>query len=288
MTGFTEKKFDSENFSVRISIKSLNHRFFDWSYHGNQIGEIENKLRVISQKRLHRGKVEVFIRFDYCDSEGWELRVNEAVLSEILSSLERASSKMLKNVSFSVGSLLNMYPVIELKRKDFTEEEVIFLEKSFEKTLDELMRMKIREGCELKKEIQKHVQIIERAVGHILKLSKKHPLLIQKKLKERLKILEYEGPLSGRKLEEEVAYLAQKYDLSEEIERLKSHLLSLQCLLGQKEEKPVGKKIDFFAQEIYREANTLNSKAQNIEIIKESLVIKGEVESIRQQSQNIE
>ena len=87
---------------------------------------------------------------------------------------------------------------------------------------------------------------------------------------------------------EESAYLAQRYDLAEEIVRLKSHLAALKELLSPKVKDPVGKNLDFIAQELYREANTSNSKSQDIEIIKESLFVKGEIESIRQQVQNIE
>jgi len=87
---------------------------------------------------------------------------------------------------------------------------------------------------------------------------------------------------------EEAAYLAQRYDLSEEILRLESHLGSFKNLLSPKNEEPSGKMLDFVAQELYREANTINSKSQDIEITKASLAIKGEVETIRQHVQNIE
>jgi uncharacterized protein (TIGR00255 family) len=104
----------------------------------------------------------------------------------------------------------------------------------------------------------------------------------------RLEELTSEIPVSQERLEEEAAYLAQRYDLKEEIMRLKSHLSYAQELLSPKHEDPVGKKFDFIAQELYRETNTINSKSQDIEIIRESLAVKSEVESIRQQAQNLE
>ncbi|MFC2169185.1 endoribonuclease YicC domain-containing protein, partial [Acidobacteriota bacterium] len=117
---------------------------------------------------------------------------------------------------------------------------------------------------------------------------KKQPLLMREKFMGRLKELDNKTVLSEGKLDEEIAYLAQRYDLSEEIARLKCHLNYFHELLSPKKADLVGKKLDFIAQELFREANTINSKAQDIEIIRESLTIKGEVESIRQQVQNLE
>ncbi|TEU05786.1 MAG: YicC family protein, partial [Candidatus Aminicenantes bacterium] len=88
MTGFAEKKFDSKTLSAKISIRSLNHRFLDWSYRGAQIGGVENKLRAIFQRKLHRGRIEVFFELNYLDPSFWELRINEDLLQKILSSLE--------------------------------------------------------------------------------------------------------------------------------------------------------------------------------------------------------
>jgi uncharacterized protein (TIGR00255 family) len=94
--------------------------------------------------------------------------------------------------------------------------------------------------------------------------------------------------LSEDRIAEEAAYIAQRYDLTEEVKRLKCHLDLVRELLSPESEEPIGKKLDFIAQEIFREANTLNSKSQDIDIIRESLTIKAEVESIRQQVQNLE
>jgi uncharacterized protein (TIGR00255 family) len=288
MTGFAERKFDSKTLSAKISIKSLNHRFLDWNYRGAQIGELENKLRAIFQKKLHRGRVEVFFELNYLDPSFWELRINENLLQKIISSLEKLSSRMGKSVNFSAENMFNLPNVAEFKRKNFSKEEAAFLENSFKKTLAEVVRMRKREGMEMAKEIRKHLQNIKQAVSQIEKLAKKQPILIREKLKKRMKELKHEAPLSDERIAEEASYLAQRYDLTEEIERLKSHLAYVLDLLSPEREEPVGKKLDFVAQEIYREANTINSKSQDIEIVRGSLAVKEEVESIRQQVQNIE
>ena len=288
MTGFAEKRFDAKTLSAKISIRSLNHRFLDWNYRGTQIGEVENRLRAVSQRKLHRGRVEVSLDLSYSDPSTWELHINEDLLWKILSSLERLSSRMGKMVNFSVENMFSLPHVVELKRKNFSGEEADFLERSFERTLDEVLRMRRREGRETGKKIRSHLNNIRQSVKRVEKLAKKQPFLVREKLRRRLKELNHEASLSEERFVEEVAYYAQRYDLSEEILRLKCHLDYILDLLSSKREEPVGKKLDFVAQELYREANTINSKSQDIEIVKESLTIKGEVESIRQQVQNIE
>lgn len=287
MTGFAEKRFYSKTLSAVIKIKSLNHRFLDWSYHGEEIGDLENKLRAMAQRKLRRGRLEVSLELSFLDSSNWSLHINEALLRKMFSSLERISSRMRKSISFSVDSIFNLPHVVELRRKNLSGEQAAFLEKSFERTLEEVLRMRKREGSEMKREIHKYLERTRQIVNRIDRLHNKQPLLIKEKMRQRLKVLSGD-PLREERLAEEAAFFAQRYDLKEEIARLKSHLDYALKLISSRSEEPVGKKLDFIAQELYREANTINSKSQDIRIIKESLAVKGEVESIRQQVQNIE
>lgn len=288
MTGFAEKKYNSKTFSVKVTIKSLNHRFFDWSLRGGQIGELESRLRSICQQQIHRGRIDVHLDMNFSDPSRWQLQINEDLLAEILTSLESIAAQTKKNVTFAVENIFNIPHIAELKRKDFTPEEMAFIEDSFTKTLQELIRIRAREGRLLKRDIRGHIAVVKQALLRIERLGKKQPALIREKLKERLQELGNHALLSEEKLIEETAFMAQRYDLAEEIERMKSHLDHFQELLVSKEREPVGKKLDFIAQELFREANTINSKAQDINIIKESVKAKGELESIRQQVQNLE
>ncbi len=288
MTGFAEKRFSSKNLTVAITIRSLNHRFLDWNYRGDQIGEVENSLRAIAQKKLHRGRIEVFLELSYLDSSNWSLTINEELLRRILLSTEKISSRMKKSLSFSVKDMFGLPHVVEMRRKAFSQEQTAFLEKCFEKTLDEVLKLRQREGREIAREIQIYLKNIRQMVNRIDKLHKKQPVLIKEKMARRLKELDHEGALTEEKLAGEAAFFAQRYDLTEEIVRLKSHLDFAGELFSPKNKGPFGKKLDFIAQELYREANTINSKSQEIAIVKESLAIKGEVENIRQQVQNIE
>jgi uncharacterized protein (TIGR00255 family) len=288
MTGFAEKFFESKSFTLKITIKSLNHRFLDWNFRAGQLGELESRLRGLCQKNLSRGRIDVFIDVQFTDPSRWEVRINEELLAKLVASLEQVSGRLKRDINFSVDHIFGIPHVIEMKRKDLTEAEVEFIEKCFAKTLKELVRGRLDEGRRMKADILTHIKVLRQAVREIEKLGKKQPLLIRNRFKDRLKELGQEARIPQEKLIEETAYMAQRYDLSEEIARLKSHLQYIQELLVSKDKEPVGKKLDFVAQELFREANTINSKAQDIAIVQKSLTVKGELESIRQQVQNLE
>lgn len=288
MTGFSEKRFHSKTLSIRMSIRSLNHRYMDWNYNGPWIGEVENKLRRICQEKILRGRIDVFLELKFLNQSSWDIQINENLLEKIFSSLEKSSSKLGRALNFSMENLFRIPQVIEIKRKDFGGEEIAFLERSFEKTLDDVLQQRRREGREIGKVIREGVLNIKQYVKRIEKLSQRQPFLIKDKLRQRLKELMKDIPPLEERLIEEAAYHAQRYDLNEEISRLKSHLNYAEQLLSPQRGKPRGRKLDFIAQEIYRETNTISSKSQDTEITQETLAIKGELEGIRQQVQNVE
>ncbi len=288
MTGFAERSFHSKTLSAKFSIRSLNHRFLDWNYRGAQVGEVENKLKAVTQKKLHRGRIEVSLELDHLAPSSWELVVNDNLLRKVLTSLDRLSSRMKKKVNLSLDNIFNLPHLVELRRKEFSEKQKAFLVRSFEKTLDEVLMMREREGREIAKELRSRLARIGQIARRVEKRHKMQPALIKEKLRKRLKELSREAPLSEEKLTEETFFYVQRFDLAEEMMRLRSHLDYSLKLISPARQEPVGKKLDFVCQELYREANTINSKSQDFEIIKESLLIKGEVESIRQQLQNIE
>ena len=288
MTGYAEKRFVHKSFSLKISIRALNHRFLDWNYRGAPLGNVEDKLRYLCQQKLHRGRIEVLVDMNFSGADKWEFHINQDLLDKILIGLDKAAKASRRQIAFSLENLLNTPHVVQFRRRDFTKEDAKFLEQSFDKTLDLLIKERAREGREIRRQLSTHAQNIKTLVSQIEKRAVKQPLLIKQKLMERLQDLNRDETFPEGKLAEEASLLAQRYDLTEEIARLKSHMQYLREQLDSKDPGPVGKKLDFLAQELYREANTLNSKAQDIEMIRKSLALKSEVESIRQQLQNIE
>jgi uncharacterized protein (TIGR00255 family) len=287
MTGFGEKRFSAPGLRVKISVKSLNHRFFDWNYKGTPLGDAENRLRALAQRRLLRGRVEAAVDIDFQDPSSWEVEINEALLEKVLGTMEKASRRMGKAVSFPLDSIFRIPQLVEIKRRELTPRVKSFLEKAFDKTLDEVLKERRREGRETARQVRKHLLSIRQSLRTIMILARTQPHFIREKLARRIKDLNGEL-LEGEKVEGEVAYLAQKADIAEETARLKSHVDAFEQWVGEKQKEPVGRMLDFLAQEISREANTINSKSQDIAITKASLAIKGDVESIRQHIQNIE
>ncbi len=288
MTGFAERSFDSPTLRVKFAIKSLNHRFFDWSYKGAAIGDLENRLRVLCQERLHRGRIEVILDLHFPHPSSWDVTVNVGLMEKIVSALDRASRRLHHQIRVTADSLLRIPQIMELRRKEFSRGEIAFLEKCFGRTLDDVLAARVQEGKKTAVQLKTHVVNVRKAVARLERLIRKHPKMLRYKLRRKVMEANNAASASRERLAEEVAYLTQRYDVSEELHRLKCHLeTALQTIASPKGE-PAGKMLDFLAQELYREANTLNSKSQDIDVTREGLLIKGEVESIRQQVQNLE
>jgi uncharacterized protein (TIGR00255 family) len=288
MTGFAEKNFSSSTLRLKISIKTLNHRFFDWSYKGAPIGEAESRLRVLCQKRIRRGRVEVFLELVPLRPESWDFHLNEGLLEKILASLDHVSRRTGRRLEISLDSLFRVPQLVEVNRKALGPKEAALIERSFSRTLDGVLALRRREGLETARQLRAHLAAVRRFVSRAEGRFKRQPALLKAKLKKRLSDLNGGAPVPEGKLAEEASFLAQRYDLAEEIGRLKNHLNSFEAFLSPKVGEPVGRQLDFLAQELNREANTLASKSQDIRITRESLAIKNELESIRQHVQNIE
>ena len=288
MTGFAERNFASPTLRLKISIKTLNHRFFDWSYKGVPLGEAESRLRAVCQKRIRRGRVEVYLDLVSLSPESWNFTLNDGLLEKILASLDRVSRRTGRRLEISLDSLFRVPQLVEVNRKALGPKETAFLERSFSRTIDDVLELRRREGRETARQLRVHIASIRRFVSRIEAQFRRQPALLKAKIKKRLSDLNGGAPVSEGKLAEEASFLAQRYDLAEEIGRLKTHLDSFEAFLSPKVGEPVGRQLDFLAQELNREANTLASKSQDILITRESLAVKNELESMRQHVQNIE
>lgn len=288
MTGFAERSFSSPTLRLKISIKTLNHRYFDWSYKGAPVGEVESRLRALCQKRIRRGRVEIFLDVVSLSPESWSFTLNEGLLEKILASLDRVSRRTGRRLEISLDSLFRVPQLVEVNRKALGPKEADFLERSFSRALDDVLELRRREGRETARQLRVHLAAVRRFVARAEDRFKRQPAFLRERIKKRLRDLNGSVPVSEGKLAEEASFQAQRYDLAEEIGRLKTHLDSFEGFLSPKVGEPVGRQLDFLAQELNREANTLASKSQDIRITRESLAIKNELESIRQHVQNIE
>ena len=115
MTGYAEMRFVHKEFSAKISIRTLNHRFLDWNYRGTPIGAIEDKMRSLCHRRLHRGRIDVLMDVNFFGPEKWEFHINQELLNRVLSGLDIAMEAQ-KNITLSLGNLLNIPQVVEFRR----------------------------------------------------------------------------------------------------------------------------------------------------------------------------
>jgi len=288
MTGFAERSFDSTTLRLKIAVKTLNHRFFDWSYKGAAIGDVENRFRILCQEKIHRGRIEVALDLHHPDPSSWDVKINEGLLEKILGALDRTSARLGKDIPVSAESLFRIPQILELQRKTFTPAETDFLERSFLRTLEDVIKARREEGRKTVAQLEVHILKVRKSVRRLEARMRRQPKLVRQKLRQKVREMNNHNSASEERLAEEVAYLTQRYDVSEELHRLKCHVDTASELLRSRKGEPAGKMLDFLAQELYREANTLNSKSQDIEVTREGLLVKGEVESIRQQVQNLE
>jgi len=287
MTGFAEKSFNSGNLRVKIFIKTLNHRFFDWVFKGPGLGELENELRTACQKKISRGRVEILVEIDFLSPDSWQFTINRPLLKKMISEFKALADETGLQFNLTLGELLRLPPVITINQRELTRSDKNFILAAFDETLEEILKQREKEGREINRQLHRHLNRIKKSLTVIENLFKRQPGELRQKLVKKLKDLNHNA-LSEDRLSEEVAYLMQKFDVVEEINRLKSHLKAVAELLAPGVGEPVGKKLDFLAQELSREANTLNAKAQDPGIIKHCLLIKNEIESMRQQVQNLE
>jgi uncharacterized protein (TIGR00255 family) len=289
MTGFAERSFSSPTLRAKISLKSLNHRYLDWSYKGAPLGKLENRLRAACQKSIRRGRVEASLDMTFLDPAGWELFINQPLLAKLLDALKKAAGRRHSEVRFAVDNVFHIPNVVDLRHKGLRRKEAELLARAFESTLADLVRARRREGRAIESQLRSQVRTIRRSLGRIERRFRAQRGRLREKLRQRLREVPNTAPLSEERLTQETALLVQRCDITEEIVRLKSHLEAVgDWLSSRKKAGSPGRMLDFLSQEILREANTINSKSQDLTITRECLTLKGEVEAIRQQVQNLE
>ncbi|MBN2198927.1 MAG: DUF1732 domain-containing protein [Candidatus Aminicenantes bacterium] len=288
MTGFAERTFASPSLRVKIGLKSLNHRFLDWSYKGAPLGLLENRLKSACQKRILRGRVEAALEITRLDPSGWDIFINEPLLARLIRSLEKASAGTRTEIRFAVDNVFRIPYLAELRPKGLRRKEADFLARCFERTLDDLVRARRREGRDIVRQLRGHARTIRRGCLRIERRFLSRHRLLPEQVRRKFKEQGGGEKLPEERVVQEAALQAQRLDITEEITRLKSHLEAVENGLSPRRREPRGRMLDFLSQELLREVNTIISKSQDLALIRESLALKGEVESIRQQVQNLE
>lgn len=289
MTGFGRAiSEEGTSRSFTIEIKTVNHRYFDLNVRmPRTLVSLENKVRETINSKISRGKVDVFISQNSYDEQDREICFNEEISDNYFKCLEKIKGKydIINDISIS---LIAKFPeVITMEKKEEDLEQVWeSLRTPLIEALDGLVDMRKKEGEKLHEDILVKCNNIKQLVDEI---EEKSPIVVKEyklKLEGRLSELLESTVIDENRIATEVAIFADKASIDEEIVRLNSHVVQLKENLLK--EEPVGRKLDFIVQEMNREANTIASKANDLEIINSVINIKNYIEKIREQVQNIE
>lgn len=287
MTGFARASGSSKKGGWVVEIRSLNHRYFEFSLKvPPSLYSFEDRIRELCQRQIRRGKVTVNINEKHA-SDLEEVTLDDKVLRFYLSVIQKVQRRFHLKGPLSVGDLLTLPRIFSVEKKGEVPEKLwSALRPVLEKALGRLLHSRAREGKVLAKDLRVRLREIERGILHIEERAKRLPQEYYQKLSERIRSLFEEKMSTHERVWQEAVLLAERADVTEEIVRLKSHLHLFKEKMTAKEE--VGKELDFILQEMNREINTISAKGQDAGVSKRVILIKAELEKIREQIQNIE
>ena len=290
MTGFGRGLETADNYEIECEIKGVNHRYLDINIRmPRRYTALEELIKEEVKKKVSRGRLEISININKTNYDARNIKVDKELAIAYHSNLKELAEKLDISPQISIIDLFRLPEVFSLE--DETEDLTLIgkiLCKSVNDALDGFLRMRIQEGEKLVTDIIKRNDFIDSQVEVI---EARSPVVTQEyaeKLRIRLAELDDldKAAIDESRLMFEIALFADKSNITEEIVRLKSHISYLRELLTQ--QQAIGRKCDFLLQEMFREINTVGSKASDLEINKNVVEIKAELEKIREQIQNIE
>lgn len=288
MTGYGKSEQTIDSLNVTVEIKSVNHRYFEFSARvPREYGFLEEKLKKYCNSLITRGKVECYVSVEDLEEREMEVNVNETLAAGYVKALKELSERFGLKDDISAVTLSRYPDVITLHKASEDEERIWNAVKTVAETaVSKFIEMRETEGCKLRVDILSRADYIIECVEFIEGRSPETVREYNEKLKQRMKELLGDAAVDEQRLLNEAAIYADKIAVDEETVRLRSHISQLREFMNSSE--AIGRKLDFLVQEINREANTIGSKAQDVDIAKKVIAIKAEVEKIREQVQNIE
>jgi uncharacterized protein (TIGR00255 family) len=275
---------------VAVELKTVNNRFLDIHLRtGNELSGLEAAIRRRIGERLTRGRVDVNINLDRTSEVSYE--VNRPLVAGYIQAMRAMQEEFGLAGEPDVNVLARLPGALQASRNGVGEEVGAAIERALSDALDELQRMRESEGAALAAEmrslldeIERHVPLIETMAGDQVALyrSRVQKRIMELLARDGLEVVE----LDQGRLSQEVAYLADRSDITEEVARLRSHVAQFRAIIDGGGD--AAKRLDFLLQEFNREANTVLSKSTDLSIKESSLAIKAAVEKLREQVQNVE
>jgi uncharacterized protein (TIGR00255 family) len=288
MTGYGRAEGETTLGKVFVEIRSVNHRYCDINIKlPKRLASFETRIKELIRSQVSRGRIDVSLKIDSGEEEKIQLHVDLHLAEQYYRALQALKKKLQLKEKITLSLLAGAKDLITAKEEvgdiePYWQEMIPILKQS----LKEMDEMKRSEGEALAKDLQLRLEIIHQQLEKIKHLFPSCLEAYQNRLHERIRSFLRGVEVDVNRFQQEVAFLAERADITEEIVRMESHLAQFVLLLEG--EEPVGRKMDFLLQEIHREVNTVSAKANDAEISQRVVEIKSELEKIREQVQNIE
>jgi uncharacterized protein (TIGR00255 family) len=289
MTGFGKAEGSSKNINYTLEARSVNSRFLEIFFRmPKKYLTKELELKEIIRKKISRGKINISFFSDIESFENNKFELDDNVIMEYYHVLENMRNKIGSEETIKIDHVLKFAEMFPLEdSQNITEDEMKFIYDLLEKSLDDLINMKKKEGKSLEKDMLQRIKLIDKESSEIQKISDKRVKEERKRLHEKIEVyLNDKSIINDNRLEMEIVLLVERIDITEEIIRLKSH--TKYFIEYSKSEDHAGRRLNFLTQEINREINTIASKSSDAVISQKVAFMKEELEKIREQLQNVE
>ncbi len=288
MTGFGRCEVQKDSRKFTVELKSVNHRYLDVNIRmPKKLNFFETAIRTLLKSYANRGKVDIFITYEDLSQTQVSVKYNAALAAEYMKYLKQMEDEFGLENDVRV-STLSRYPEVFTMEEQSEDEEELWngLKEALEGAFTQFVETRKTEGENLKKDITSKLDLLSEQIGFIEERSPQIVAEYRAKLEDKMKELLADTQIEESRIASEVILFADKICTDEEVVRLKSHISHMRNTLEEKDE--IGRKLDFIAQEMNREANTILSKANDIEVSDRAISLKTEIEKIREQIQNIE
>ena len=288
MTGFGRAEVLDENHKFTIELKTVNHRYLDLSVRlPRQLVFFETSVRNYLKKYLLRGKVDVFVLYEDYSPQKVLLTYNQELAKQYLEYFRQMEKEFHVENDITLSTLAEMPEIFVMEQQTQDEDSLWeLLQTGLQRAADNVIQARELEGGHLKKDILQKLDFMKEKVERIEARSPQLLAAYREKLEAKMAELLQDTQIEESRIAAEVVLYADKICCDEETVRLKSHIKNMGQVLAEGEN--VGRKLDFIAQEMNREANTILSKANDLEISNIAIDLKTEIEKIREQIQNIE
>ncbi len=288
MTGYGRSQQLVDGMNITVEIKSVNHRYFEFSSRlPRSYGFLDEKLKSFFMGKLTRGKMECYVQIETVEEPDTIISVNHPLVKGYLDAYKELSETYGLDNNIKVSDISRVSDVFSIRKQAADEDKIwAAVQTVAEEALGGFVSMREREGSRLRDDVLSRLETILENVSFIEERSPETVKEYNEKLLGRLRELLADAHIDEQRILTEAAIFADKIAVAEETVRLRSHISQMRSFLDSGE--AVGKKMDFLIQEFNREANTIGSKAQDVEIARRVVAIKAEIEKIREQIQNIE